>query len=210
MMLVLLGPPGAGKGTQAKNIEKKFGIDHISTGDILRSEIKKNSVLGMKVREYVENGKLVPDSLIIEIIKEVISSNGTKNGFLMDGFPRNIRQADMFSGMLDELGIKLDRVINIVVDREEIIKRLGKRRVCKLCHAVSSVNNGEDSAICPKCGGELIKRKDDNGEIIRRRLEVYEEETSPLIEYYRKKGILLNIDGSGTEEEVTGRIFESL
>lgn len=210
MRLVLLGPPGAGKGTQAKKISRKYGIDHISTGDILRNEIKKNSGPGIKAKEYVENGKLVPDDLVIEIIGEYIGSPGSGNGFLMDGFPRNTGQADMFSSMLDRMGISLDKVVNIAVSKEEIIKRLGKRRVCRKCHAVSSVNDNEDSTLCPVCSGELVKRKDDDQAVIRHRLEVYERETRPLIDYYRKKGMLLNIDGSGTEKEVTERIFQSL
>jgi adenylate kinase len=211
MRIVLLGSPGAGKGTQAKVISKKFDIPHISTGDILRNEIKGGSRLGKKAAGFVESGKLVPDGIIIEIIKNEISQGKSKNGFLMDGFPRNLEQALMFSDLLDKLGIRLDKVINIDVSKEEIIERLSKRRICSVCKGVFSISGkNRESEKCPKCNGDLIERKDDKEEVIKRRLDVYESETRPLIDFYTDKGLLVNIDGSGEEKKITRRILEAL
>ncbi len=211
MRIIILGAPGAGKGTQARVISNKFNMPHVSTGDILRHEIKGGSELGKKAAKFVESGKLVPDGIIIEIIKNKISSGKLKNGFLMDGFPRNLKQARMFSDMLDQLGIKLDKVINIIVNKNEIIGRLSKRRTCSVCKSIFSVNNNHiNSEKCPKCEGDLIKRKDDNKEVIKHRLEVYESETKSLTDFYAGKGLLVNIDGSGEEEEITKRILKVL
>lgn len=211
MRIVLLGSPGAGKGTQAKVISEKFGIPHISTGDILRNEIKTGSGLGKKAAGFVESGKLVPDGIIIEIIKKEISQGNSKNGFLMDGFPRNLEQALIFSDFLDKLGIKLDKVININVSKEEIIERLSRRRICSACKGVFSIGiKNREPEKCPKCNGDLIERKDDKEEVIKRRLDVYESETRPLIDFYADKGLLVNIDGSGEEKEITKRILEVL
>jgi len=211
MRIVLLGYPGAGKGTQAKAISKKFDIPHISTGDILRHEIKGGSELGKKAAGFVESGKLVPDGIIIEIIKNEISRGKSKNGFLMDGFPRNLEQALMFSDLLDKLGIRLDKVININVSKEEIIGRLSRRRICSVCKSVFSIGRkNREPEKCPKCNGDLIERKDDKEEVIKRRLDVYESETRPLIDFYADKGLLVNIDGSGEEKEITKRILEVL
>jgi len=210
MRIVMLGAPGAGKGTQADKISKKFEIPHISTGDILRKEIREKSESGLKAKEYVESGKLVPDGLIVDIIENFIKGDNSEKVFLMDGFPRNISQAKIFSNMLDRIGSDLDRVINIIVDNDEIIQRLGNRRICTGCHQISSNTGEKPGDICPKCGAKLIKRRDDDEEVIRHRLQVYEEETSPLAEYYKERGILVDVKGTGTEEEVTERIFESL
>ncbi len=206
----MLGAPGAGKGTQAEKISKKFDIPHVSTGDILRKEIKNKTELGLKAKSFVESGKLVTDELVIEIIKNFIQGNSAKNGFLMDGFPRNLVQAKKFAEMLEEVGLKLDHVINIVVDNNEVINRLGMRRTCKKCQKIISVAGCIDGVSCPECGGELIIRKDDEGDIIRHRLKVYEKETQPLIEYYSKSGVFAVIDGLGTAEEVTERILKDL
>lgn len=210
MNLVILGAPGAGKGTQAKAISENFDILHISTGDILRDEIKKGSELGKKAVRFVESGKLVPDKIIIKMMKKIIGNSRTKDGFIIDGFPRNLKQAKMFSSVLDQLGIKLDKVINIVVDKNEVIERLSNRRTCSVCKSIFSENGNGHDGRCPKCGGKLVKRKDDDGEVIKRRLEVYEEETGPLAEFYAEKGLLININGSGTKKEITERILESL
>ncbi len=210
MRIILLGAPGAGKGTQANVISFKFNIPHISTGDILRYEIKKGTELGKKVSKFVERGKLVPDKFIIKMIKNRISSGITKKGFLMDGFPRNLKQAKMFSKMIDELGIKLDKVINIIVSEDEIINRLNSRKVCSSCESIFSSNNHKESEKCPECGSDLLKRKDDDTEVIKHRLEIYESETIPLIDFYSGKGLLVNVDGSGKAEEVTERIIKIL
>jgi len=211
MRIVLIGAPGAGKGTQAKVISNKFNIPCISTGDILRNEINKGSELGKKAVKFVESGKLVPDEIIIEIIKNMIRKSSSENGFLMDGFPRNLKQAKMFSSTLDHLGIKLDKVINIVVDKDDVIGRLSKRGTCNVCKNVFSINNNNKNFIkCPECGGDLIKRKDDDVEVVKHRLEVYESETRPLTNFYADKGLLVNIDGSGEEKEITERILKFL
>lgn len=212
MILVLLGAPGVGKGTQARRISKKFNIPHISTGDILRSEISKKTLLGKKAIEFVESGRLVPDELIIEIIEKELKKGGCRRGFLMDGFPRNLNQAKMFSSLLEKLGLKIDKVINLVVDEEEIVKRLSSRRVCTNCKRIYSFSSEEDlnNKRCPECGGELKKRNDDDINVIEKRLKVYEKETRPLVDYYADKGLLLNVDGSGTEQEVTESILKNL
>ena len=212
MRLVLLGAPGAGKGTQAKKIVQRFKISHISTGNILRNEIKNDTELGRKAGIFVKEGKLVPDDLIIEIIKKELEGKQSGNGFLMDGFPRNLKQAKMFGGMLDLLGIKLDSVINIDVSKDEIIKRLTSRRICHSCNNICSTSNLKDteSTKCPECGGDLIKRKDDEIKVITERLNVYEKETKPLIDYYKEHNLLVNIDGTGKENQVTERVLKHL
>lgn len=209
MRLVILGAPGAGKGTQAERISRKLGVPHVSTGDILRNEIKNGTEYGQRAREYVESGKLVPDELVFDIIENFIKSDNAKKGFLLDGFPRNLAQAKKFNGMLKRAGRELDRVINIVVDNEEIFHRLGLRRICRDCGRIT-IYNGSTGNICGNCGGDLIKRKDDAGDVIRHRLDVYEKETYPLVDYYRNKGILLDVDGTGTLDEVTERIIKDL
>lgn len=206
----MLGAPGAGKGTQAKKISEKFGIPHISTGDILRKEIKNETELGLEAKSFVESGKLVTDGLVIEIIKNFIQGDSAENGFLMDGFPRNLAQAKKFTEMLEEIELKLDHVINIDIDNSEIINRLSMRRTCKECQKITSVAEASNGVSCPECGGELFIRKDDEEKVIAHRLEVYKKETQPLIEYYSKSGVLIDIDGLGTEGEVTERILKSL
>jgi adenylate kinase len=210
--IVLLGAPGAGKGTQAKKISEKFGITHVSTGDILRSELKNNTELGMKANEYMKEGKLVPDELIIEIIRKKIEKEGCEPKFLMDGFPRTLLQAQKFDEMLAGLGISLDKVINIEVDEDELVKRLTGRRVCHECSGICSINDfkSEDEAICPSCGGSLYKRKDDDREVIMERLKVYEKQTKPLIDYYSHGGMLSLISGSGSESEIFERVLTLL
>ena len=212
MRLVLLGAPGAGKGTQAKKIVQRFKISHISTGNILRNEIKNDTGLGRKAGNFVKEGKLVPDELIIEIIKKELEEKQPDKGFLMDGFPRNLKQAKMFEDMLDLLGTKLDSVINIDVSKDEIIKRLTSRRICQSCNNICSIKNlkNMESAKCPECGGDLFKRKDDEIEVITERLNVYEKETKPLIDYYKEHNLLVNIDGTGIENQVTERVLKHL
>lgn len=212
MRIVLLGAPGAGKGTQAKKISAKFGIPHISTGDILRNELKNSTGLGNKASEYMQAGKLVPDELIIEIIKHRLAEGNTGNPFLMDGFPRTLNQAIMFDNMLASMGISVEKVINIFVGKAELVKRLMGRRICHSCAGVCHIDllqKGSENR-CPICGGELYTRKDDAIKVIKERLRVYENQTKPLTDYYAKKGILYNIDGSGTESEITERLLQVL
>jgi adenylate kinase len=212
MRLVLLGCPGVGKGTQAEGISKSFKIAHISTGNILRDEIKKNTYLGRKVENLVKKGNLVSDEIIIELIKNEISKHESSNGFVMDGFPRNLKQAKMFQDMLDMLNLKLDKVVNIFVEKDEIIRRLSSRMVCSNCNSVYSIDDLKNmpDTKCSVCGGKLYKRKDDEKNIIEKRLELYETETRPLIDYYSKQNLLIDIDGSGSEDKVTERVLSKL
>ncbi|MGM0367595.1 MAG: adenylate kinase [Actinomycetota bacterium] len=209
MIIILLGPPGAGKGTQAINISNKFNIPHISTGDILRKEIKEGSGLGKKAKEYVEGGKLVPDEIIVGIIEKKLDKDSTNGGALLDGFPRTIEQAEMLDRVLAKRGLSVDKVLNLEVDRKELIKRLSSRRLCKSCKQITKVEeSGKNS--CPECGGTLIKRKDDDIKVIKKRLEVYRKQTKPLIDYYQSKGVLVNVDGDVSEAKVTERILNAL
>jgi len=210
--LILLGAPGAGKGTQSKNISEKYGIMHVSTGDILREEVKKNTELGIKASKYMQEGTLVPDDLVIEIIRNVLSSASSRKGFLMDGFPRTLNQAEKFDGMLKNLGLSIDKVVNIIVSEETLVKRLTGRRVCHSCNNICSISMFKDGQAkkCPVCGGKLFKRKDDEEEVIRQRFHVYEKQTRPLIKYYKKNGLIEDVDGSGSEKEVTERILSAL
>jgi adenylate kinase len=213
MRLVLLGAPGAGKGTQAKIISEKFRISHISTGDILRNEMRNGTDLGKKAREFVTGGKLVPDELIIEIIKKEINKPGADTGFLMDGFPRNLKQAVLFEDMLSGMGVDLDKVIYIDVDNDELVKRLGSRRTCSSCNNIYSVDvkkKEDNENSCPRCGGELIKRKDDDPEVISERLNIYNSETRPLIDFYESKKLLIKIKGNGSQGAVTERVLKDL
>lgn len=211
MNLIIFGLPGAGKGTQAEAISKELGIPHISTGVILRDEIKKGSELGKKASKFVESGKLVPDDVIIEMVREIITDKKAERGFIVDGFPRNLKQAIVFNDVLGKFKIKLDKVLNIVVDKEEIIKRINGRRTCSVCSSVISAGDSHmHDGKCPKCEGKLIKRKDDEAGVVKHRLEVFEEETRPLIDFYAEKGLLVNIDGSGDKEVITERILNSL
>ncbi|MDD3519978.1 MAG: adenylate kinase [Actinomycetota bacterium] len=211
MRLILLGAPGAGKGTQAKKIKAKFNIAHISTGDILRAEISNKTELGNKAQEYVSSGKLVPDDLIMEMIKDRFKSDDIEKGFLMDGFPRTIEQAEKFDEILDELNLNLDRVINIVLDKNEIIKRITNRIVCNSCKKVFKLADFSDKELkCDSCNSVLSKRADDSEVVVVKRLEVYEKQTKPLIDYYSNKKLLVDINGLGTEEEIFERILSHL
>ncbi len=196
MNIILLGPPGAGKGTQAKKIAEYFSIPHISTGDILRENINNNTGLGMKAKSYMSRGELVPDELLITIIKDRLSKKDCSGGFLLDGYPRTIPQADALQMILTESNKKLDVVLNIDVEDEELIKRLSGRRVCTCGASYHMIfNPPAEDEICDRCKRKLYQRDDDKAEAIKNRLVVYKKQTQPLIEYYKKKGILQEIDG---------------
>lgn len=212
MRLILLGAPGAGKGTQAIEVKEEFNIPHISTGDIFRANIKDGTELGKKAKGYMDEGKLVPDELTIELVKDRLRKDDAKKGFLLDGFPRTIPQAEALDGFLKEEGIKLDRVVNIDVDKNVLLDRITGRRVCKDCKASFHIafNPPKKENVCDYCGGELVQRADDNEETVKNRIGVYERETSPLIDYYNKQGLVLNIDGNKSPKEVTKEIFEGL
>ena len=212
MRLILLGPPGAGKGTQASSIVAEYGITHISTGDIFRHNIKNETELGKKVKSYLDNGQLVPDELTIDLVWDRLSKEDCKNGFLLDGFPRTINQAEALQKGLEERGLKLDKVINIDVDKNILVKRLSGRRVCKNCGETYHVDNkpSEKEGVCDKCSGEVIQRADDNEKTVLDRIEVYESQTFPLIDFYKNLGLILTVDGTLPIEDVFSQIKESL
>jgi len=212
VILILLGAPGVGKGTQSENIIKKYSIIQISTGDILRNEVKNETDLGLTAKQYMEKGELVPDDLIIKMIEKRISQPDCINGFLLDGFPRTIEQAKSFDKMMEEKGLNLDRVIYIDVADDEIIDRLTLRRVCPTCGAIYHLKNKppKQDMICDICGSKLIQRSDDTKETVENRLKVFKEHTKPLIEYYDKQGKLSSISGLGTVDEVFSRIKDIL
>lgn len=205
--LVIFGPPSAGKGTQAQKLSKRYGIPHVATGDLLREHVAKKTPIGVKVKEILDAGRLGPDDLIVQMIKERVSQPDCRNGYLLDGFPRTMNQARELEKMTD-----IDLVLNIVVDPEMLVERAVGRRICPRCAAVYHVrfNPPKNDGICDKCGAPLIQRDDDREGTIRRRLKVYQEQTAPLIEYYRSKGKLVDIDGSkgieGVFEQLVGAV----
>lgn len=212
MVLIMFGPPGAGKGTQASIIAKNYNVLHISTGDILRAAVKEGSELGNLAKSYMDKGELVPDNVVIGIIREVIKSSDSIDGYLLDGFPRTLPQAEALDRMLNSLSLKVDKVVSIEVPDGEIISRIGGRRVCEKCGAMyhKLYDPPKNSDICDKCGGNLYQRDDDREDVIRKRLEVYSRQTLPLKAYYRNAGILREIDGLGTIDDVRNRISDSL
>ncbi len=208
MNLILFGPPGAGKGTQGKALAERFGIPQISTGDILRENVRMNTPLGMKAKEYMERGALVPDEVVVDMVKVRISRDDCRRGFILDGFPRNVAQAEALREMLRGIGKQIDHVIGIDVPKEEIIRRLSGRRVCRGCGANYHViyNPPSKDSVCDRCGGEIYQRDDDREETIEARLEVYRQQTLPLVDYYTRMGIYRAVDGTGSAEQITERI----
>ena len=209
---ILLGPPGAGKGTQAAKIVEKYKIPHISTGDIFRDNIKRGTELGKKAQEYMNRGELVPDDLVIEIATDRLLADDCKDGFLLDGFPRTVYQAEKLDEFLASHGGRIDHVIDIAVDKDELMSRLTGRRVCKACVASYHVVNipPKKEGVCDVCGGELIQRADDNAETVANRIEVYEAQTMPLIAYYEKAGNISHIDGATGLDSVFADIVQAL
>ena len=212
MKIILMGPPGAGKGTQAEKLVEVYQIPHISTGDMFRKAQKDGTELGLKAKSYMEQGQLVPDEVTVGIVKERLAEDDCKDGFLLDGFPRTVQQADALDGILKELGMTLDRVVNIEVDKAFLVDRLTGRRVCRACGAKFHVTNKAPKVegVCDKCGGELYQRNDDKIETVSNRLDVYAAQTAPLIEYYQSKGIMSSIDGSQSMEKVLADIRSAL
>lgn len=198
LRVILLGPPGAGKGTQAVRIVDKFNVPHISTGDIFRDNIKKGTELGKKAKAYMDRGELVPDDLVIEIATTRLLEDDCKEGFLLDGFPRTIYQAEKLDAFLEKHGQKIDKVLNLDVKKDVLIERLTGRRVCKGCGASFHIKNmpPKKAGICDVCGGELFQRSDDTAATVANRIDVYNEQTLPLVEYYKKAGVLFDVDGS--------------
>lgn len=212
MKIVILGPPGAGKGTQAEFIIDKYNIPHISTGDIFRENIKNGTELGVKAKSYMDKGLLVPDELVIDIVKDRIIRDDCKDGFLLDGFPRTVAQAVSLDAELDKQGTKLDKVVNINVDSSILVDRAVGRRICKTCGATYHVkyNPPKVDGICDKDQTELIQRDDDKEETVKTRINVYFEQTAPLIDYYRAQGLLLDIDGAQDIKKVFEDVVEGL
>lgn len=212
MRIVLLGPPGVGKGTQASNIVNKYSIPHISTGDILRENIKNNTELGITAKSYMDKGHLVPDDLVVSIMKNRLLEDDCKDGFLLDGFPRTVEQAVSLDEALKDMNILLSKVINIKADDEVLIERITGRRVCKSCGATYHVihNPSKEDGICDLDGAELLQRDDDSVDTVKTRLEVYKEQTAPLIDYYRAQGVLLDVEGTNSIDQVFETIVNSL
>ena len=208
MKIIFLGAPGAGKGTQADILAEKVGIPTISTGNMIREALKLGTEMGLKAKKFIEAGELVPDDVVIGIIKERLVKSDCQNGFILDGFPRTVPQAQA----LDKMGIELDYVISIEVPDEAIVERMSGRRVCAKCGASYHVvyNPAADGTHCDKCGEELSVRKDDAPEVVLSRLEVYHSTTEPLKDYYSKKGMLKTVDGIGSVEEISSRTFKVL
>ncbi len=212
MQIVLFGPPGAGKGTQAKFISEEFNIPHISTGDILRENVREGTPLGKKAKSYMDKGALVPDELLIDIIKERLQKPDTRRGFLLDGYPRTLAQAKALDVILDDINKNLDAVVNVDVGANELVRRLSGRRTCKSCQASYHVKSNPPKVpgVCDRCGGELYQRADDTEAAIKNRIGVYEKQTQPLIDYYKKKGLLIDIDGEREIDEVRSDIMKAL
>ena len=212
MRLVLVGPPGAGKGTQAQFIASHFAIPKISTGEIFRANVSEGTELGLEARKYMDAGDLVPDEVTIGMVKDRLAQDDAQTGFLLDGFPRTVRQAEVLDEMLDPMEAPLDVVLELVVDDDEVVRRLSGRRTCHQCGHVWHLDFDPpgDEGICDRCAGVLFQRDDDSEDTIRHRLEVYADQTSPLIGYYGDKGLLRGVDATGPVEDVTERAINAL
>ncbi len=210
--VVLLGPPGAGKGTQAKLLEEEFSACQISTGDILRKAVAERTPLGREASEYINRGALVPDSVIVDLVAERLKEKDCEKGFILDGFPRTIPQAASLDAILNQSGIRLSAVLSVRVPHNVIIERLAGRRTCRECGALSHVvfTPPKKEGVCDRCGGALYQRDDDREETIANRLKVYEDQTAPLVDYYQGQGVLREIDGVGDVDEIRARIIQAL
>ncbi|OLB56273.1 MAG: adenylate kinase [Nitrospirae bacterium 13_2_20CM_2_62_8] len=212
MRLVFLGAPGVGKGTQAELIASRFHQPKISTGDILREAVRNKTALGLQAKARLDQGKLVPDEVVVGIVKEKLAEPMSAKGFILDGFPRTIRQAEDLDELLRSRGERLDRVVNFVVPLDAVVRRLTGRRSCSKCQAIFHVetNPPRRDGICDRCGGELVQRSDDKKETVEARLSVYEQQTAPLVDYYRQRDLLSELDGSGRIEAVHQRLMDLL
>ncbi|EPD55480.1 MULTISPECIES: adenylate kinase [Streptomyces] len=213
MRIVLVGPPGAGKGTQATRLAEKLSIPHISTGDLFRANISRQTELGKLAKSYMDAGNLVPDEVTIAMAKDRMEQPDAENGFLLDGFPRNVSQAEALGELLETEAIKLDAVLDLEVPEEEVVKRIAGRRICRndsshVFHVTYSPAKKE--GVCDVCGGELYQRDDDSEETVRKRLEVYHTQTEPIIDYYKAQGLVVTISSLGPVEEITQRALEAL
>jgi adenylate kinase len=212
MRLVLVGPPGAGKGTQAQFLSLHYSIPHISTGDIFRANLKEGTPLGLTAQGYMDGGELVPDSITNEMVRDRLTKDDLVHGFLLDGFPRNVAQAEVLRAILADKKKPLDAVLELLVDSAEIILRLSGRRVCRNCGKVWHVEfeKPSDPNVCDICQGELYQREDDREEVVTRRLEVYQEQTAPIVTFYRTQGLLITISATGSVSDVTERAITAL
>ncbi len=212
MNLILLGPPGAGKGTQAAAIIERFGVPHISTGDMLRAAVAKGTEVGKKAKAIMEAGELVPDEVVCQIVRERLAEPDCANGFLLDGFPRTVAQAEALDQILADAGKALDKVICYEVPDDVVVERLSGRRMCRQCNANYHVKflPPKQDGVCDKCGGELYQRDDDKEETIRERLSVYHKQTAPLVKYYEDKGVLARIDAAGAIEAIREATMQAL
>lgn len=212
MYILLMGPPGAGKGTQAERLIAKYGIPQISTGDMFRAAVKEQTPLGLEAKKYMDNGQLVPDAVTVGIVKERLAKDDCKKGFILDGFPRTTAQAVSLDAILRDLGIKLDGVINIAVPDEELIKRTSGRQICRSCGATYHVTfkPAKVANVCDKCGGELYQRDDDKPETVKKRLSVYAAQTKPLIDYYKNTNLYIEVDGQQDMNDVFADIVAKL
>ena len=212
MRAVLVGPPGAGKGTQAQFLSSHLSIPKISTGDIFRDNVSHGTALGRRAQAYMERGDLVPDEITIAMVTDRLADDDTGAGFLLDGFPRNVPQAETLKKMLSVMDVRLDVVLELVVDDDEVVRRLSGRRTCRRCGRVwhTAFDPPSRPGICDDCGGELFQRDDDREETIRHRLEVYQQQTAPLVAFYADEGILLGIDATGPVDEITDRALSAL
>jgi adenylate kinase len=212
MNIILLGAPGAGKGTQGSILSEKFRIPQISTGDILRANVRNKTQLGLKAREYMDKGALVPDDIVVGMVVDRINEDDARAGFILDGFPRNINQAEVLEKTLSSMGKSIGSVVGIEVDRKELVRRLSGRRVCRKCGASYHVifNPPVNIGMCDKCGSEIYQRDDDKEDTIEARLKVYEQETFPLVDYYSRKGLYRGIDGKGSVDQITMTIVGAI
>lgn len=208
MRIVFLGAPGVGKGTQADRVRAQFGWPKISTGDLLREAVRNQTPLGLEAKKSMDAGKLVPDTVVIGMVREKLADRSCENGFVLDGFPRTVAQAEELNAILSEKGLKLNRVVNFRVSREDVVKRLSGRRSCPKCQSVFHVDFAPPKVEgqCDRCGGALVQRSDDKPETIEARLKVYDEQTTPLISYYEQKGNISHLDGAGQMDQVYGRL----
>jgi len=210
--LVLVGPPGAGKGTQAEFIAAHLSIPKISTGDLFRANVGHGTPLGLEAKKYMDSGQLVPDEVTINMVKDRLSEGDANDGFLLDGFPRNVPQAKVLDDMLKDLGVAIDVVLELVVDNDEVVRRLSGRRTCRGCGKIWHIEFDPTAVadVCDRCGGELFQRDDDKPETIENRLAVYDEQTAPLVGFYAEQGKLVGIDATGPVEDVTERAIDAL
>ncbi|WP_026120330.1 adenylate kinase [Nocardiopsis potens] len=212
MRAVLVGPPGAGKGTQAQILASELSIPKVSTGDIFRANVSGGTELGKRAKSYMDRGDLVPDEVTNEMVRARLGEPDAREGFLLDGFPRNVAQAETLDGMLKEMGTGLDAVLELKVDEDEVVKRLSGRRSCRECGRVYHLDYDPPAkeGVCDACGGELYQRDDDREDVIRHRLQVYREQTEPLVAFYEEQGVLVTIEAIGEVTEVTGRALSAL